>query len=148
MNTKKKCKALCVASALMVLLGIVRGIGGFMDLTNDQVILNSFNTNQTALVVMAVVFILLTAAVFIAAIEVYEQNTEFFLYGAVLIVLYIINGFVCATFLFDNYTSIESFYTMIAGIVIITLLILGKRSLNKIEESESETTIDSNPEMV
>lgn len=148
MNNKKKCKALCIASALMVLLGIVRGIGGFMDLTNDQVILNSFNTNQTALVVMAIVFILLTAAVFIAAIEVYEHNTEFFLYGAVLIVLYIINGFVCAAFLFDDSATNESFYTMIAGIVIVVLLILGKRSLNKIEESETKTMLDSHPEMV
>ncbi|HSP88196.1 MAG TPA: hypothetical protein VLN45_08680, partial [Ignavibacteriaceae bacterium] len=74
MKPGRRCKFHCAATALIFLLGAVRGIGGIIDLINNTGKLIEINTSSATLVLLTIFLILLSAASFIIAIGVYEQN--------------------------------------------------------------------------
>jgi len=95
MNMKDKCKFLCVAAALMFLFGLLRGIGGFIDLLDDTNFLATIDTNQIICSCCAC-SILLTSAILISSIGVFEQSKKDVFNAIALIVLFVINSLVNA----------------------------------------------------
>jgi hypothetical protein len=125
MNMKDKCKFLCVAAALMFLFGLLRGVGGFIDLLEDDRFLSAINTNQVIIVTAVLVSILLTSALLISSIGVFEQSKKDVFNAIALIVLFVINGLVNAYFLMDRIEDSGMIINAIAAFIIIAFLLLG-----------------------
>ncbi|RPI59796.1 MAG: hypothetical protein EHM44_11510, partial [Ignavibacteriales bacterium] len=73
MRLRGRCKFLCTASAMFFLLGVVRGIGGVIDLIDNTDILIEIDASSITLVLLTLAYIILSAAAFITAIALYEQ---------------------------------------------------------------------------
>ncbi|MBK7630566.1 MAG: hypothetical protein IPJ23_07680 [Ignavibacteriales bacterium] len=131
MKLRDRCKLLCVASALIFLLGIVCGIGGVIDLINNTDILVGINISSIVLVLFTIILIFLSAATIITAIGVYEQNEKFILVGMALTTVFIFYSILKGYVLFGNSISEAAIINIIAGGIIISLLMLGKRTLDK-----------------
>jgi membrane-bound acyltransferase YfiQ involved in biofilm formation len=135
MNFRKKCKLLCVASALMFVFGIVRGIGGIVNLLNDEHSLAFFSSSATLLVLLVVGFILLSAATFIIAIAIFEHNKKYLSAGIILTLLFVFNGVVQGYFSTGKPLDQGTIENIFAAVLIISLLMLGKRNLDKTEKA-------------
>ena len=131
MNSKGKCTALCIAAVLIFLLGIARGIGAIFNLLNDDNTLAALNYDTMLLVLLVISFILLSAATIITAIAIFEHNKKYIITGAFLTLTFVVSGAVNRNLLFNNSTDLGIFINIIAAIIIITLLVLGKRILDK-----------------
>ena len=131
MKTKRKCMFLCIASGLMFALGIVRGIGGFIDLMDDKYFIAAINTNELIIVATVLVSIFLTAAIFITSIGVFEQNKKYTISAIALVVLFAIynlaNGYIFLGKLMDDGNLIN----IAASVIIISFLMLGNNTLKK-----------------
>jgi len=131
MKTKRKCMFLCIASGLMFALGIVRGIGGFIDLMDDKYFIAAINTNELIIVATVLVSIFLTAAIFITSIKVFEQNKKYTISAIALVVLFAIynlaNGYIFLGKLMDDGNLIN----IAASVIIISFLMLGNNTLKK-----------------
>jgi hypothetical protein len=125
MKMKDKCKFLCVAAALMFLFGLLRGIGGFIDLLENTDFLAAINTNQVIIVVVVLVSLLLTAAILISSIGVFEQSKRDVFNAIALIVLFVINSLVNAYLLMGKIEDTGTMINAVAALIIISLLILG-----------------------
>jgi hypothetical protein len=142
MRLRGRCKFHCTATALIFLLGAIRGIGGIVDLINNTEKLIEINTSSATLILLTIFLILLSAASFITAFNVYEQNKKSVLSGILLSAIFVINGITNGYILFGNTISDAVIINVIASLIIISLLILGRRSLNKTEKLKS--TINPN----
>jgi hypothetical protein len=136
MKLRDRCILLCVASAMIFLLGVVRGIGGVIDLIDNTDILVGINFSSITLVLLTIVLIFLSAATIITAIGVYEQNEKFIAMGMAIAALFIIYSILKGYLLFGNTISSAAVINIIAGGIIISLLTLGKRTLYKTNRSE------------
>ena len=125
MIMKDRCKVLCVAAALMFLFGLLRGIGGFIELINNNDFLAAFNTNHVLIVLAVLISLFLTSAILISSIGVYEQSKTDILNSIILIVLFLINNVVNAYLLMDRIGLNEIIINSIAAMIIISLLLLG-----------------------
>lgn len=131
MKLKDRCKLLCIASALIFLLGVVRGIGGVIDIINNTDILIGINISSIVLVMLTIILIFLSASTIITAFGVYEQNEKFILIGMVLSSLFIVFSIIKGYLLYGKTISGPAIINIIAGGIIISLLMLGKRTLGK-----------------
>lgn len=136
MKLRQRCKLLCIASALIFLLGVIRGIGGVIDLINDTDILVGINISTIVLALLTIILIFLSAATIITAIGVYEQNEKFIFIGMALSAVFIFYSILKGYILFGNTISDAAIINIIAGGIIIFLLTIGKRSLYKRRISE------------
>ena len=135
MNLRERCKLLCAASALIFLLGVIRGIGGVIDLINNTEILVGINISSIALVLITIILIFLSAATIITAIGVYEQNEKFILIGIALSTVFIFYSIIKGYLLFGSTISDAVIINIIAGGIIISLLTVGKKTINKTKAS-------------
>lgn len=124
---KNRCSFLCIASALMFLFGLIRGIGGFLELIDNNTFLAAINQNQVLIVSAVLVSILLTSAILISSIGVFEQSKRDVLNAIALIVLFVINSLVNAYLLAGNIKNSETTINAIVATIIIALLLLGVR---------------------
>lgn len=131
MKLRDRCKLLCLASALIFLLGVFRGIGGVIDLINNTDILIGINISSIVLVLLTIILIFLSAATIITAIGVYEQNEKFILGGIAITTLFIFYSLLKAYLFFGNSISSAVVINIVTGGIIISLLMLGKRTLYK-----------------
>ena len=92
MRLRGRCKFLCTASALIFLLGVMRGIGGIIDLINNTDMLIEIDSSSITLVLLTFAYIILSAASFITAIVLYEQNENYVSAGIILSAIFVING--------------------------------------------------------
>lgn len=136
MKLRDRCKLLCLASALIFLLGVVRGIGGVIDLIDNTDTLVGINISSIVLVLLTIILIFLSAATIITAIGVYEHNEKFILMGMALSTVFIFYSILKGYVLFGNTISDAAVINIIAGGTIIFLLMLGKRTLYKTHRSE------------
>jgi len=115
----------------MFALGIVRGIGGFIDLMDDKYFIAVINTNELIIVAAVLASIFLTAAIFITSIGVFEQSKPYIISAIALVILFVfynlINGYIFLGRLIDNGNLIN----IAASVVIISFLMLGNNTLNK-----------------
>ena len=148
MMPRRRCKFHCTAAALIFLLGVVRGIGSIVDFINNTDVLIETNTDSTVIVLLNIFLILLSAAAFITAIGVYEQNKNSIYFGIIISTVFIINSILYGYILSEQTIADAVMINTITAVVIVTLLILGRRSLNNIEESERTTTFNKNPEHI
>jgi len=132
MKMKKRCSFLCVASALMFLFGLIRGIGGFLELIDNNTFLAAINQNHVLIVVAVLVSILLTSAILISSIGVFEQSKRDVLNAIALIVLFVINSLVNAYLLLGKIENSETIINSIAAMIIITLLLIGFRQQSRV----------------
>jgi lysylphosphatidylglycerol synthetase-like protein (DUF2156 family) len=146
--SRRRCKFHCAAAALIFLLGVVRGIGSIVDFINNTDVLIETNTDSAVIVLLNMFLILLSAAAFITAIGVYEQNKNSIYFGIIISIVFIINSILYGYILSEQTIADAVIINTITAVVIITLLILGRRSLNIIEESERTTTLNKNPEHI
>ena len=135
MNFRKKCKLLCVASALMFVFGIVRGVGGIINLLNDEHSLAFFSSSTALPVLLVVGFILLSAATFITAIAIFEHNKNYLSAGIILTLSFVLSGAIKSYFFAGKPMDQGTVINIIAAVIIISLLMLGKRTLDKNEEA-------------
>ena len=124
---KNRCSFLCIASALMFLFGLIRGIGGFLELIDNNTFLAAINQNQVLIVSAVLVSILLTSAILISSIGVFEQSKRDVLNAIALIILFVINSLVNAYLLAGNIKNSETTINAIVATIIIALLLLGVR---------------------
>lgn len=148
MMLRDRCKFLCTASVMILLLGLIRGIGGVIDLINSTDTLIEIDTSSTTLVLLIIFLIILSAAAFITAISVYEQNKNSVLFGIILSVIFVLNSITNGYILFGNTINDTVIINTIASIIIISLLILGRRTLNKIEEDKTTVINKSQPKLI
>ena len=135
MNSKGKCTALCIAAILIFLLGVTRGIGGIVNLLSDDKTLSALNYSTMLLTLLVVGFILLSAATIITAIAIFEHNKKYLLTGIFLTLIFVVSGAVNKSLLFDKTTYQGTIINIIAAVIIISLLVLGKRILDKSNRS-------------
>ena len=124
MESKRKSILLFTLAGLIFLLGIVRGIGGFINLLRDE---NTF----AFLVVSLIMFSL---AIFITAIAIFERDEKYFLAGVFLTLIIVFSGAVNSNLLFDVAKEFEIIIDIIAAVIIISLLVAGKKALEKTEK--------------
>lgn len=124
---KNRCSFLCIASALMFLFGLIRGIGGFLELIDNNTFLAAINQNQVLIVSAVLVSILLTSAILISSIGVFEQSKRDVLNAIALIVLFVINSILNTYLLLGSLKTNGTIINTIAAMIIITLLLLGVR---------------------
>ena len=74
----------------------------------------------------------------------YEQNKNSIYFGIIISAVFIINSILYGYILSEQTIVGAVIINTITAVVIITLLMLGRRSLNNIEESDSETAITLN----
>ena len=144
MKLRRRCKFHCTAAALIFLLGIVRGIGSIIDFINNTDVLIETNTDFTIIVLLTIFLILLSAATFITAIGVYEQNKNSIYFGIIISAVFIISSILYGYILSEQTIVGALIINTITAVMIITLLMLGRRSLKNNEESDSETAITLN----
>ena len=131
MRLRDRCKLLSIASVLIFLLGVVRGIGGVIDLINNTDILIGINFSSITLVLLIITLIFLSAATIITAIGVYEQNEKFIFMGIALSVLFLIYSVLKGYLLFGNALSNAAIINIFAAVTVISLLVIGKRTIDK-----------------
>lgn len=124
---KNRCKFLCVAAAMMFLFGLLRGVGGFIDLMDNNKFLAAINSNHLIIVIAVLVSILLTSAVLITSIGVFEQSKRDVLNAIALIVLFVVNSLVNAYLFLGNIKDTTTIVNSAVAMIIIALLLLGVR---------------------
>lgn len=148
MKLRRRCKFHCAASVLIFLFGTVSGIGGIVDLIYKTDLLIRIDISSTTLVLLTIILIILSVATFIIAYNVYEQNKSSVLFGILLSAIFVINSIANGYILFGNTISVALTINLIASITIISLLILGRRSLNKIEKLQNTIKHNSPPTLM
>lgn len=131
MKFKEKCKLLCIASLLIFLFGIIRGVGSVIDLINNTDILVEINFSSVILVMLTIILIFLSAVTIITAIGVYEQNERFIVMGIVLSAFFLIYSIIKAHMLFENTLNHNTIINSLSAAAVISLLVLGKKMINK-----------------
>jgi hypothetical protein len=119
----------------MFVFGIVRGIGGIINLLNDEHSLAFFSSNTALPVLLVVGFILLSAATFITAIAIFEHNKKYLSAGIILTIIFVFNGVLISYYSTGKTMDGGTIVNIIAAIVIISLLMLGKKTMDKTEET-------------
>lgn len=146
MRLRGRCKFLCTASAMFFLLGVVRGIGGVIDLINNTDILIEVDSSSITLVLLTLSYIILSAAAFITAIALYEQNENYISGGIILSAIFAVNGILQGYIFFDQTINGAVIINTLAAVIIILLLTRAKKSFYKKEQTESLEILNSNPE--
>lgn len=131
MKLRKKCKLLCMASVLIFLLGVVRGIGGVIELINNTDILVGINFSSITLVLLTITLIFLSAATIITAVGVYEQDEKFIFMGIALSALFLVYSIIKGYIFFGSALSNTAIINIIAAVAVISLLVFGKRTMDK-----------------
>lgn len=131
MKLRDRCKLLCIASVLIFLLGVVRGIGGVIDLINNTDILIGINFSSITLVLLTISLIFLSAATIITAVGVYEQNEKFIFMGIALSVLFLIYSVLKGYLILGNVLNNSVIINFVAAAAVISLLVLGRRMMDK-----------------
>jgi len=145
MRLRGRCKFLCTASAMFFLLGVVRGIGGVIDLINNTDILIEVDSSSITLVLLTLAYIILSAAAFITAIALYEQNENYISGGIILSAIFAINGILQEYIFFDQAINGAVIINTITAVIIILLLTRAKKSFYKKEQTESLEILNGNP---
>jgi hypothetical protein len=134
METKRKSILLLIATGLIFLLGITRGIGGIIYLFSDDKTLEALNNSITLVVSLVISFILLSAASFITAISIFGHNKKLLLTGFLFTLIFVVSGGPNENFPLNNTTIQEIIINIIAIVIIISLLIFSKKALEKTEK--------------
>ena len=146
MRLRGRCKFLCTASAMFILLGVVRGIGGVIDLIYNTDILIEIDSSSITLVLLTLGYIILSAAAFITAIALYEQNENYISGGIILSAIFVVNGILQGYIFFDQTINDAVITNTLTAVIIILLLTRAKKSFYKKEQTESLEILNSNPE--
>lgn len=135
METRRKSVLLLIAAGLIFSLGIIRGVGGLINLLGNENTLESLNNSIISFTFLVVGFIVLSAATFITVIAVFKRNKKYFLAGIFLTLIFVFSGAVIIILLFDVAKELGIIIDIIAAVFIISILIVGKKALEKTEKS-------------
>ena len=130
MSSTRKPISLLIGVILMILLGLARGLGGITLLLKGKATLPDIKTNETVLIFLAIGLILIGIIEIISAVGVYFLKRKYWLLGIFVTVLFVIDGAVNGYFLFGKPGDQGTVVNLIAALIIITFLLLGKESLN------------------
>jgi hypothetical protein len=130
MNSKKRPISLIIAAVLMIILGLARGIGGIVLLLEGKSTLPDIKTNETVLIFLAVGLIIIGVMEIITAVGIYLLKKKFWLLGIIITVLFVIDGAINGYFLFGRPGAQGTVVNLIAAIIIITFLLLSKKSIH------------------
>ena len=130
MNSKKRPISLIIASILMIILGLARGIGGIILLLEGKSTLPDIKTNETVLIFLAVGLIIIGVMEIITAVGIYLLKKKFWLLGIIITVLFVIDGAINGYFLFGRPGAQGTVVNLIAAIIIIAFLLLSKKSIH------------------
>ena len=130
MNSKKRPISLIIATILMIILGLARGIGGIVLLLQGKSTLPDVKTNETVLIFLAVGLIIIGVMEIITAVGIYLLKKKFWLLGIIITVLFVIDGAINGYFLFGRPGAQGTVVNLIAAIIIITFLLLSKKSIH------------------
>lgn len=130
MKIKERCRYLCSASAVIFILGLMRGIGGIIDMLNKTEVFVQVNYGFTVLLLLTIICIVLTAASFIIAIALFEQDKSYIFYGMLLSMIFVLFTLMQDYFVLDKTISDGGIINLIAAATTISLLVLSKRSLD------------------
>ena len=130
MKIKERCRYLCSASLVIFILGLIRGIGGIIDLMDKAEFFVQINYGFTILILLTMICIVLTAASFIIAIALFEQDRSYIFYGMLFSMIFILYTLMQDYFILDRSISDGGIINLIAAATTISLLVLSKRSLD------------------
>ena len=131
MKLKEKCRYLCSASAIIFMLGVIRGIGGVADMLDNAQSLLTINYGFTLLIMLTIICIVLSAASFIIAIALFEQDKSYIFYGMLFSMIFVLYTLMQDYFVLDRSISDGGVVNLIAAGLAVSLLVLSKRSLDK-----------------
>ena len=131
MSSTRKPFSLIIGALLMILLGLARGIGGIILLIQGKTTLPNMNTNETVLIFLSFGLILIGIFEIISAVGIYYLKRKYWFLGIVVTILFVIDGAINGYLLFGKPGDQGTVINLIAAIIIITFLLLGKKSLDK-----------------
>jgi len=115
----------------MIILGLARGIGGIILLIQGKSTLPNIKTNETVLIFLAIVLIIIGIFEVISAIGIYYLKKKYWVLGVFVTALFVIDGMINGYFLFGKPGDQGTIINIFVAIVIITFLLIGKKSVNK-----------------
>ena len=130
MNSKKRPISLIIATILMIILGLARGIGGIVLLLQGKSTLPDVKTNETVLIFLAVGLIIIGVMEIITAVGIYLLKKKYWMLGIIITVLFVIDGAINGYFLFGRPGAQGTVVNLIAAIIIIAFLLLSKKSIH------------------
>jgi hypothetical protein len=113
------------------MFGLIRGIGGLIAMINSSEILIDINYSFIILILLIITCIALSAASVIVAIALFEQDRNYIFYGVLLLLTYIIYSLIQDYFILNKFISNSSVINLVAAGIAISLLLIGKKHLNK-----------------
>ena len=129
MSPSRKSISLIIAAILMIFLGSARLLGGITLLLQGKTTLPDIKTNETVLIFLAIGLILIGLIEIISAVGIYFLKRKYWLLGIFVTVLFVIDGAINGYFLFGKPGDQGTVINLIAALIIITFLLLGKKSL-------------------
>lgn len=130
MSPARKPISLLIGAVLMILLGLARGIGGLIILIQGKAALSNIKTDETVLIFLSIGLIVIGVFEIISAVGVYYLKRKYWFLGIVVTLLFVIDGAINGYFLFGKPGDQGTVVNLIVAIIIITFLLLGKKSLN------------------
>lgn len=113
------------------MLGVIRGIGGVTDMLDNAQSLLTINYGFTLLIMLTIICIVLSAASFIIAIALFEQDKSYIFYGMLFSMIFVLYTLMQDYFVLDRSISNGGVINLIAAGLAVSLLVLSKRSLDK-----------------
>lgn len=130
MERGKRPVSIIIGTFLMIILGAARGLGGIFLLIQGKTTFPNIQSSETVLVFLAIGLILIGIFEIISAIGILQLKRKYWLIGIIVTILFVIDGGINGYFLFGKPGEQGTLVNVIAAVIIITLLLMGKKSLN------------------
>ncbi|MBC8426589.1 hypothetical protein H8E07_20935 [bacterium] len=120
---------LIIAGFLMISLGLARGAGGLVLLTQGAAADPNIQATDTAVSTAGVVLLLLGLALIVAAIGVFRRLRPFWLVGLVCTVSFVVDGAINGFVLYGSPRDKGTIVNVVAAALILACLLLGRSAL-------------------
>ncbi len=120
---------LIVGSVLMILLGLARGVGGFVLLTKGAATDPNIQATGSAVSTVGIFLLVLGLALVVAAVGVLRRRYSFWLVGAICTVAFVVDGVINGYVLYGQPGDQGTIVNVIAAAFILACLLFGKDAL-------------------
>lgn len=124
-------KAIIIGAVLMILLGLLRGIGGVTLLIQGKNMLPNIIASENIITILAIGLILIGLFEIISAIGILRLKRIFWISGIVITIAFVIDGAINGYFLFGKPGNRGTMVNSIVAILIIGCLLIGRKAFSK-----------------
>jgi hypothetical protein len=127
----KKRGFLTAGGILMILLGLVRGVGGLMLVMRGSALDRAIHATGPVVVVLGAVLMILGAGLIVTGVGVIRRRPTFWLAGILFTVAFLIDGAINGTVLYGRPGAGGTFANAVVAILILACVLAGRRALEK-----------------